>query len=125
MKKTTKFMIPAGLLALVLAGLSPRPATAQLDPGYFRTYVYENGVRVGEIYVPEQAVGQAQHEEDWVLYPNYVYPGPQFIGALQIVPSPTEQPYLSESDFFSRVPFAKGSKFIRVTAQENTSLPTR
>jgi hypothetical protein len=122
MTKTIKFLFPAVMLALVLAGLLPQVAKAQLDPG-LRIYLYENGVRVGEVYVPDRVAGQTQYVEDWVLYPNYLYPGPRFIGALQIVPSPSELPYASESDFFHKVPFAAGSKFIRVSAQEYSSLP--
>jgi hypothetical protein len=34
-----------------------------------------------------------------------------------------EKPYASESDFFQRVPFAAGSKYIRVLAQEYPYLP--
>jgi len=113
----------AGLaLALITAAILAPTAKAQLDAGN-RIYLYENGVRVGEVYVPYRAPGQTQYVEDWVLYPNYMYPGPRFIGTLQIVPSPTEQPYASEQDFFQRVPFTTGSKYIRVLAQESNYLP--
>jgi hypothetical protein len=124
MKKTMKFLLPAAMLTLGLASLFIHTAKAQLDPG-LRTYLYENGIRVGEVYVPDRAAGATEYVEDWVLYPNYLYPGPQFIGALQIVPSSSERPYASETDFFQRVPFAPGSKYIRVLAQEYTSLPGR
>jgi hypothetical protein len=122
MRKMMKFLLPAAMLTLALAGIFTHGAKAQVDPGT-RLYLYENGVRVGEIYVPERAAGAIEYVEDWVLYPNYLYPGPQFIGALQIVSSPTERPYASETDFFQRVPFAAGSKYIRVFAQESNSLP--
>ena len=75
------------------------------------------------VYVVDRAPNQTVYEEDWVLYPNYQYPGPRFMGMMSVVPSPMEQPYASQSDFFRTVPFAAGSKFVRVTAEEFTSLP--
>ena len=122
MRNMRKFLFTAVAIAVMLTGIMPPAAKAQLDVGS-RFYLYENGVRVGEIYVPDRAEGQSEYLEHWVLYPNYMYPGPRFIGALQIVPSPTEKPYASESDFFRNVPFAPGSKYIRVLAQEYSYLP--
>jgi len=122
MKTMLKFVVAAVLCAVVLMGVMSRVAKAQFDPEV-KIYLYENGVRVGEIYVPDRAPEQTEYVEHWVLYPNYMYPGPQYIGTLDIVPSPTERPYASESDFFSHVPFAKGSKYIRVTCQEYSTLP--
>ena len=122
MKKTMKYLFAVAALAGAALMIHPPTAKAQLDPGG-RIYLYENGVRVGEVYVPNRAPGQTQYIEDWVLYPNYLYPGPRFIGALQIVPAPTEQPYASEQDFFQKVPFTTGSKYIRVLARESSYLP--
>lgn len=124
MNKAVTFFVPAALLALVIAGTAPRPANAQLDPG-IRTLLYENGIQVGEIYVPERAAGQTQYDEEWVLYPNYRYPGPGFIGSLEIVASPTEKAYESLSDFLQRAPFPKGSKHVHVMSQEHDSFPGR
>ena len=122
MKKKMKFLFAAMMFAIVLAGVLSHVAEAQLDPGV-KYYVYENGVRVAEIHVIDRPPDATQYVEDWVLYPNYLYPGPRFIGALQIIPSQTERPYASESDFLHNVPFTHGSKLVRVTAQEFTSLP--
>jgi len=122
MRSIWKCVLAGLALALLVAGLLPPAAKAQIDVGS-RIYLYENGVRVGEVFVPDRAPGQTEYAEDWVLYPNYMYPGPRFIGALQIVPSPTEKPYASEQDFFQRVPFAAGSKYVRVLAQESAYLP--
>src|SRR5438552_2138452 len=119
MKKTIKFLLPAMMLAVVLAGVLSHVAKAQLDPGA-RYYVFENGIRVAEIHVVDRPPDATQYVEDWVLYPNYLYPGPRFMGALQIVASPTEKPYASQADFFANVPFAPGSKYVRVSAQEYT-----
>ena len=123
MRTILKVALPALVFAILLGTVKPPAAKAQIGPDV-KVYLYENGVRVGEIYVPDRAADQSQYLEHWVLYPNYMYPGPKFIGALEIVPSPTEPPYASEQDFFRRVPFGPGYKYIRVTAQESTSLPT-
>src|SRR5689334_4638991 len=116
--KNIKLILGVSLLAVAMVCV----AFAQLDPGT-RIYLYENGERVGEVYVPERDAGQATYVEHWVLYPNYRYPGPLFISALQIVPSPTENPHDTQPIFFRNVPFAKDSKYIRVTAEESKSLP--
>ena len=127
MKKLTKYLLPGLMLTLIAAGLSRHMAQAQLDPGV-RYRVLEKGPtgiedKAGEVYVVDRAPNQTVYEEDWVLYPNYQYPGPRFMGMMSVVPSPMEQPYASQSDFFRTVPFAAGSKFVRVTAEEFTSLP--
>ena len=127
MKKLRKYLLAGVMLTAVLGGLSRHVAQAQLDPGA-RMYVFEkapSGIdhAVAEIYVHDRAPDQTQYVEDWVLYPDYQYPGPQFIGMLNITPSPMERPYASQSDFFQNVPFKAKSKYIRVTAQEFTSLP--
>jgi hypothetical protein len=121
MKKTMRYLLPALMLA-ILAAVSLRPAKAQLDIGN-RIYLTENGARVGEVYVPERAAGQIEYVEEWVLFPNYRYPGPSFMGMLNIIPSATERPYSSQEDFLQNVPFPKGSKYVRVSAQEFTALP--
>src|SRR5215813_1200922 len=120
--KNIRLLLLSLLLAASLFTIFSVPGEAQIDPSN-RIYLFENGIRVGEVYVPERAEGQTEYVEHWVLYPNYLYPGPRFIGTLQIVPTPSEQPYEGETDFFKRVPFEKGSKYIRVTAQESATLP--
>jgi hypothetical protein len=127
MKKTKKYLLGGLMLIAVLGGLSRHVAQAQLDPGA-RLYLIERGSSgidhtVGEVYVHDRTPDQTQYVEDWVLYPNYQYPGPQFMGMLNITPSPMERPYASQSDFFRNVPFSAKSKYVRVTAQEFTSLP--
>ena len=121
MKKTLKYLLPAMMFAVLLAGLAHK-AKAQIDGGN-RIYLIENGARVGEVYVPDRTPDQTQYVEDWVLYPNYRYPGPSFLGILNVVPNTSIMPYASETDFFQKVPFLAGSKYVRVTAQEYTSLP--
>ena len=121
---TMKFVLPAVLLAATLAVFIPHNAQAQIDPGgatHYTQLLFDHGVQVGEVYILDRAPGQTQYAEDWVLYPNYAHSGPRFIGALQVVPGTLH--YQSESDFFSKVPFPAGSKFVRVSAEEFSSLP--
>ena len=120
MKLSTIILPTAAALALAVFST---PSHAQLDGGTFAIDLYENGKLVGEVYVPDRAPGQTQYYEDWVLFPDYQYPGPRFVGTLKIIADPTKRPYTSESDFFKNVPFAPGSKFVRVFSQESTSLP--
>jgi hypothetical protein len=112
------------IAAAVFVFLTAFTVNAQVDSGN-RLYLYENDVRVGEVYVPLYVPGQTSYTQHWVLYPGYLYPGPKFIGALQVIPSPTERPYASETDFFQNVPWSAGSKYIRITSEEFTSLPVR
>src|SRR5262245_23415562 len=118
--KKLKILIGVAVLGLALSCL----LLAQLDSGN-RFYLYENGARVGEIYVEDRVEGQTHYVEHWVLSPNYQYPGPKFIGKLEIIPSPTEKPYANADDFFRNVPFERGSKYIRVTADEFSELPVK
>jgi hypothetical protein len=119
---TMKFLPPAVLLVATFAAFIPHHAQAQIDPGsHYTQSLFDHGVQVGEVYVLDRAPGQTQYAEDWVLYPNYAHSGPRFIGALDVVPGTLH--YQSESDFFSKVPFPAGSKFVRVSAEEFSSLP--
>jgi hypothetical protein len=85
--------------------------------------LYEGDSRVGEVFVPQRDPAETRYVEHWVLYPNYRYPGPRYLGALRVVVSTSEAPYASEDDFFRNVPFAKGSKYVRVNCQESPALP--
>jgi hypothetical protein len=108
-------MLTAGIL--LLAGLASA-VTAQVDPG-LRVYLYDRDLRVGEVFVPERAPGASHYEEHWVLYKNYEYPGPNNLRGLVIKAESSETPYRNADDFFARVPFRKGSKYIHVTATES------
>jgi hypothetical protein len=61
-------------------------AFAQIDPGF--SAIYQNGVQVGEIYVPA-CTDQGLYAEHWILYPNYVYVG-QGGAEIKIVPVPAK-----------------------------------
>ena len=119
MKKIIVFAIPALIAAIFGFGI----VRAQVNPDV-KVYLVENGANVGEIYVPERAPDATEYYEHWVLSPNYQYPGPKFMGKMQVTPSPTERPYASEADFFRNVPFPAGSKYVRVFAQEYSALPS-
>ena len=108
-------------LALMFSGL----ALAQLDPGFKNFFfLYENGARVGEVFVPERGIGQTSYKEHWVLYGNYQYPGLKYIGQLLIAPIPSSTtPYAGEADFFRQASFPAGSKYVEVTAEEFNTLP--
>src|SRR4051812_12770777 len=120
MMNKRKLIMAAAVLALVLACT----AIAQVDPG-MKLGLYENNVKVGEMYLNPYATGQTTYVQNWVLSPGYQYPGPRFLGALQVIASPTDRPYASEMDFFQNVPWSTGSKYVRITSEEFTSLPGR
>lgn len=107
---------------LLFAGLS----FAQLDPGDGREGaafdLFEAGNHVGQIFVPAREPGTIHYLEHWVLFPNYVYPGPKNLAMLKIVPK-SPSPFKDEADFFRRVEFKQGSKYIRVTADEYHEMP--
>ena len=113
-------IVVAALLLTVSSGI----ARAQLDPG-IKYHLYENGVFVGEIYVPEREPQSPSYTEHWVLYPNYQYPGPRFIGPLLVAPMPSMRPYESDAEFFRTAPFPAGSKYVEVQAVESDFLPGR
>lgn len=97
-----------------------RPVGAQLDPGNF--CIVQDEVQVGEIFTPVRNPGAPQYVEHWVLYPGYRYPSRE--NRLKVTVQPcAHTTYSSEQDFFARVPFATGSRYVRVDARESTTLP--
>ena len=121
------------LAATALLGASPPTARAQLDPtgGKAGTYdIVQDSRVVGTIFVPawhDPNAGlpdNARYVEHWVLFPGYVYPSPANGKAITIRPA-AEQRYASEADFFARVPWGAGSRYVRVDATDGTTLPGR
>jgi hypothetical protein len=104
---------------VVLAGWLGKMVFAQIDPG-LKIYLLEDGVRVGEVYVPPRASTAIQYQEHWVLYNKYRYPGPSYLKGLVVQASPPEMPYASLEDFYRRVPWGPKSKYIVVTATESS-----
>jgi hypothetical protein len=109
------------VLALVLLLTFAMPAHAQLDPGFHD--IRQGGHVVGQIYVPARAAGATSYLEHWVLFSAYVYPsGGRDAVPTEIVASGSS--YASERDFFARVPFAAGSRYVRVQSVESAALPS-
>lgn len=94
---------------------------AQIDGGARSYGLYENGVLVGELY--REDTDPARYAEHWVLYPGYVYPSERNGVALLIRPSLTY--YRNLADFFARVPFPTGSRYIMSSNLDGTALPGR
>lgn len=115
-----KLIVGAILLTVVFSGV----ALAQLDPG-IKIHLYENGSLVGEVFVPERGTGDLAYTEHWVLYKNYQYPGPRFVGELLVAPVPSVRPYADTAEFFRNAPFPEGSKYVEVQAVEYDFLPGR
>ena len=104
---------------VMLSAVMSRSAGAQMDTGG-RIYLLQDGMRVGEVFVPVRATGAVSYEEHWVLYSKYKYPGPQELRGLVIKAEPSEVPYADTNDFFRRVPWSNKSRYIHITATESS-----
>jgi hypothetical protein len=122
LKMTLSFMAIA-LVALTIAKASAISTRAQLDPGDF--VILQNGVQVGEIYVPERAPRATQYVEHWVLYNGYVYPSKDHSELKTEIRVARKSGYQSEADFFARAPFGPGFRYVRVDCTEADRLPGR
>jgi len=120
MNQTMKRAIAVVLLACLGATL----AFAQLDGG--TNMIVQNGVQVGEIYVPPHG-SQGLYAEHWILYPNYIYPNATNGVKTEIVPISNDDPknpnYTSEADFFARAEFGAGYRYVHVTSNDSTRFP--
>ena len=115
------------VLCVLLAGLSMvTPAFAQLDYDTYDIYQTQGEVRTlaGTIYVPQRAPEQPVYSEYWVLFPKYVYPSEKNPVSTEIVPS-SGYHYTSVEDFFAKVPWGEGYRFVNVIAIDGTVLPGR
>ncbi|MFO0649065.1 MAG: hypothetical protein U0326_22680 [Polyangiales bacterium] len=111
------------VLALSLVGVVAHSnrAGAQIDP-YRQSYgVYERDLLVGEIFRDE--TDPAHYSEHWVLYPEYVYPGAS--NGLSVVIRPSGMSYENLSDFFRRVRWDRGSRYVETVCNDGASLPVR
>lgn len=108
------------LLQLAAAGFVSSLLTAQVPIDANR--LFQLDAQVGWVYGTAREVGDPFYTEHWVLSPEFVKPSLQSQAKLQVVPqSPSE--FKDEQDFLARVPFSKGSKYIRATVQEFNYLP--
>lgn len=117
-------LFTVGTLAFGAFALHSRSARAQIDP-YRASYgVYESvrggeSVLRGEIY--REGTDPTRYDEHWVLYPGYVYPSATSGVTLTIRPGLRE--YRDTADFFARVPFARGSRYVHVANLDTDERP--
>ncbi|MFT3776494.1 MAG: hypothetical protein QM820_64965 [Minicystis sp.] len=113
------------ILALALcfaAGAFQSSAQAQIPIDPDRSIgIYQNGLLVGEIMRVDGT--DEQYTEHWVLYPDYVYPRADSGIVTELIPGLAE--YDGLEDFFHRVPFADGSRYVRVACEDGKELPLR
>jgi hypothetical protein len=125
----------AALVAIAGATLVDRRAEAFVtnDSGT-STAIFQNGVLAGEIYRvdppdpdvdppdPDVDPPDPDRTEHWVLFPAYVYPRAGSGIVTRLVPN--YRRYRGLEDFLARVPFEKGSRYVRVDAYDaSASLP--
>jgi len=121
LKSALKVITISFCLALVCALTLTSKAKAQIDGGLFN--LLQNGAKVGEIYVPQHEPGAINYVEHWVLFNNYEYPGKDPSLVTTIVAG--RNGYESEQDFFKRVPWGSGSRYVRVDSTDTDKLPGR
>ena len=97
------------------------PARAQIDPYRVSIGVFQNRVLVGEVLRTD--LDPEHYVEHWVLYPGYVYPSAENRVVTELRPG--LRAYDSVEDFFRRVPFEKGSRYVKVDCTDGTTLPGR
>ncbi|MGW1729104.1 hypothetical protein ACWCQK_40465 [Streptomyces sp. NPDC002306] len=103
-------------------------ANAQLDPstnvdGKSKSFdIIQFNHKVGEIFVPDRASGSTSYLEHWVLFSDYKYPGKANPTAT-ITIKEGDSTYSDLQDFFSKVPFGSGSKYVKVDSHESAALP--
>jgi hypothetical protein len=106
------------IAAPIVAGLT-LASRAQLDPGSFE--IRQKRRTVGEIFVPARAPGATRYVEHWVLFPEYAYPAPDDPTATRIGVS--RRAYASDQDFFARVPWGPGFRYVTIDVAESSTLP--
>lgn len=99
-------------------------ARAQIDPFRSSYGVYESRdgappVLLGEIYRSD--ADPTRYAEHWVLYPGFVNPS----GTNGVVMSirPGLRAYRDLNDFFARVPFARGARYVHVDCLDTNERP--
>jgi hypothetical protein len=112
------------LVALTVARASAISTGAQLDPSGIYD-ILQNGIRVGEVYVPERDPRATQYVEHWVLYNSYVYPSKDTPELKTEIRLAQKSNYESEADFFARVPFGPGFRYVRADCTDTDQLPGR
>lgn len=122
LKMMLSFMVIA-FVALTIARASVITPHAQLVPQCFD--VLQNGIKVGEVYVPERDPKATQYVEHWVLFNSYVYPSKDQSDWTMEIRVAQRSNYESEADFFARVPWGPGFRYVRADCAESDRLPGR
>ena len=114
--------LSAIVAALLLVALLAVPrAHAQLEPTKVSFGVYQEGALVGEIY--REDTDTRTYKEYWVLYPGYVYPSEKNTVVTTIKPGLSF--YSDAKDFFARVPWTRGSRYVSTLCSDGVTLPGR
>ena len=121
LKAVLKAVTLGSFLGLLCVLTLTRSAHAQLDGGMFN--LLQNGAKVGEIYVPQHEREAINYVEHWVLFNNYEYPGKDPSLVTTIVAG--RNSYESEEDFFKRVSWGPGFRYVRVDSTDTDKLPGR
>jgi hypothetical protein len=103
------------------APLLRAPMQIPIDPDK----IFQKGIQVGEIYAPGNDPKATQYVEHWVLYDNYVYPGPAHPELATTIKAAPESDYENEADFFARVKWGPGFRYVRVDCIDTDKLPGR
>ena len=119
--RLTKAIAIGSFIAVIGALALAKSAPAQVDPSGYE--IFQNGVKAGEIFVPARDLEAVNYVEHWVLYNNYVYPGrdPELVTTIKVA----RRGYANEADFFARVPWGPGFRYVRVDSTDTDKLPGR
>lgn len=125
-KARTKAKAICSLVAILVTLALAIPAQAQFDPGLHDIFQIDDSgerVKVGEIYVPQREPGATNYVEHWVLFENYVYPSAE--ARVVTIIRPSQRKFVSEEDFFARIPRRPGVRYVRVDCTDTDRLPGR
>lgn len=108
-------------VCVLLATLSLcAPLFAQLD---YDTYdIYQNGMLVGVIYVPQRGADPSVYAEYWIMSNKYQYPSEENQVTTEIRHARGYH-YTSLADFLEKAPWGDGYHYVVVTAFDRTSKP--
>lgn len=119
--KTMLALAALALLMLIFTRALATPSSVQLDPGGFN--LIQNGGTVGEVFVPIYDPASTNYVEHWVLFKGYIYGGKDPSLVTTIVAG--QNRYENEEDFFKRVPWGAGFRYVRVECTDTDRLPGR
>ena len=118
--KTLATLTLAFAIGTATLAIAPR-ARAQCPTDPDSIAIIQDGEVVGEIYRIDP--DPDHYVEHWVLYPGYVYPDAESGVITELRPG--YRTYRNLDDFYARVPFEKGSRYVKVDCLDGTTLPGR